>query len=108
MIGERLKELRKDHGLSREQLGTILSLSTHTIASYERENSEPNDEIKIKICEYFNVSSDYLIGLTNRQSKLYDKNTKVIVIPDYFDDDAIEDLEMFISYLSYKAMASKQ
>ena len=34
MIGERLKELRKDHGLSREQLGNILSLSIHTIASY--------------------------------------------------------------------------
>ena len=107
MIGERLKELRKDFNLTREDLAKILSLSVHTIASYERDKSEPNDDIKIKICNYFNVSSDYLIGLTNTQYKIYDKQTRIMMIPKEFDDDTIEDLYMFSSYLSYKIKNNK-
>lgn len=62
MMGERLQELRKDAGLSQLELAQRLSISVHTVSSYERNKSEPNDEIKIRISNLFNISLDYLIG----------------------------------------------
>ena len=43
MLGERLQELRKDHGLSQQDLADKLNVSIHTISSYERNRSVPDD-----------------------------------------------------------------
>ena len=56
MIGERLLDLRKDAGLTQDELAAILRINKHSISSYEREKSEPPDAIKIEIAKYFNVS----------------------------------------------------
>ena len=42
MIGNRLYLLRKAAGLSQIELGNMLSVSHHTISSYEKEKSEPD------------------------------------------------------------------
>ena len=60
MIGERLLELRKDAGLTQDELAAILKINKHSISSYEREKSEPPDAIKIEIAKYFKVSIDYV------------------------------------------------
>ena len=65
MIGERLLDLRKDAGLTQDELAAILRINKHSISSYEREKSEPPDAIKIEIAKYFNVSIDYLLERTN-------------------------------------------
>ena len=49
MIGERLADLRKDRGLRQKELAEILNISPFTVSSYERENSAPDDDMKIKI-----------------------------------------------------------
>ena len=41
MIGERLSELRKDAGMSQQELADMLSLTKYTISSYEREKTMP-------------------------------------------------------------------
>ena len=64
LIGERLYDLRKDAGLTQDELAAILNINKHSISSYEREKSEPPDAIKIGIAKYFHVSVDYLLGLT--------------------------------------------
>ena len=63
MIGERLQELRKDHGVSQAQLAELLGVSHYTISSYECNRSDPDDNSKIIIAKLFDVSVDYLIGL---------------------------------------------
>lgn len=63
MIGSRLTELRKKAGLSQRELGEKLDVSHYTISAYEKERSEPGDNIKVRLSEMFNVSSDYLLGL---------------------------------------------
>ncbi|MEG1777730.1 MAG: helix-turn-helix transcriptional regulator [Angelakisella sp.] len=65
MIGARLTELRKKAGLSQRELGAKLDVSHYTISAYEKERSEPGDQIKVRLSELFNVSSDYLLGLIN-------------------------------------------
>lgn len=58
-------DLRKDAGLTQDQLAAILKINKHSISSYERGKSEPPDAIKIEIAKYFRVSIDYLLGLTD-------------------------------------------
>lgn len=100
MIGERLQELRKDHGLSQREFGEKLNLSPHTISSYERNCSEPKDEIKIKIAKIFDISLDYLLGLTD-QCCSYRHDEDVIVLSDMTEEERKE-AKLFCEYLKYR------
>ncbi|MCI8815868.1 MAG: helix-turn-helix transcriptional regulator [Angelakisella sp.] len=80
MLGERLAYLRRRENISQKDLGKQLSISHYTISSYEKGRSEPNDEIKIRIARYFNVSLDYLMGLID-QPYPFDREDGVIYLP---------------------------
>ena len=60
-IGERLTELRKSRGLSQEELAEQLTLTRQTISKWELGQSSPDIEYVIALCEYFGVSTDYLL-----------------------------------------------
>ena len=66
MLGERLAYLRRKESISQKELGEKLNISHYTISSYEKGRSEPNDEIKVRIARYFNVTLDYLVGLVDQ------------------------------------------
>ena len=80
MLGERLAYLRRRENISQKDLGKQLNISHYTISSYEKGRSEPNDEIKIRIARYFNVSLDYLMGLID-QPYPFDREDGVIYLP---------------------------
>lgn len=65
MLGERLRELRTEAGLSQGQLADILSLHKSTISLYEHGRREPDAETMQTIAAYFHVSVDYLLGRTD-------------------------------------------
>ena len=73
-VGERLAELRKDKGKTQKQLAEELHVNYRTYSSYEREETEPGDDVKIAIAKYFNVSLDYLLGVINRPRPLNEDN----------------------------------
>ena len=58
MIGERLQELRKDHGVSQAQLAELLGVSQCRISSYEFTRSDPDDKAKIIMAKLIDVSVD--------------------------------------------------
>ncbi len=64
MYGERLKELRETYHLSQAQLALDLGTNQQSISRYEKELIEPNIAMIVKICDYFQVSADYLLGRT--------------------------------------------
>lgn len=62
-IKERIKELRKEKNLTQEELAKMLGLSAKSnIANYENGANAPSDEIKLKMCEIFDCTMDYLMG----------------------------------------------
>ncbi len=65
MYGERLKELRIEHGLTQKQLADSLCLTQKSISKYERETLDLSTDLIIRICRFFDVSADYLLGLTD-------------------------------------------
>lgn len=62
MLGNRIKLLREELGLKQEELAKKLSVSPSAIGMYERDLREPNNELTLKIADFFNVSLDYLLG----------------------------------------------
>ena len=64
MIGELLAEVRKDHGDTQASLAEKLHVTVSAVRSWEQEKSSPSHETLVSICRLYNVSSDYLLGLT--------------------------------------------
>ena len=63
MYGERLRELRCEKGLTQKQLAEKLNISQKSLSKYERESLDVSTELIVRICRYFQVSADYLLGL---------------------------------------------
>lgn len=101
MIGERLYDLRKDKGLSQDELGELLNINKHSISAYERGRSEPPDEIKIIFAKFFDVSVDYLLGLTDNPNA-YRDDFHLVKLPINFPSCEEEELKKYIAYLTYK------
>lgn len=62
----RLKELRKEIGLTQEELGEQVGLANNTISRYETGSHEPTKfETWQKIADFFHVPTEYLLGISN-------------------------------------------
>ncbi len=62
MFGDRLRNLRKENNVSQEQLGDLCQVAKTTISNWENNVTQPPLEIVTKLAEYFNVTTDYLLG----------------------------------------------
>lgn len=61
-IGYRISELRKQAGMSQFQLAKVLNVATSTLGMYETGKREPSLKVMNRIANYFNVTTDYLLG----------------------------------------------
>ena len=68
ILGKRIKSLRKGSHLNQIEFANILNISNSTLSQYETGQRVPSDDIKIKIAEYFQVSTDYLLGVSNNKN----------------------------------------
>ena len=61
----RLRFLRTEKGESLEKVAQYLNVSLQTVSNYETEKRDMTPETIIKLANYFNVSTDYLLGKTD-------------------------------------------
>jgi transcriptional regulator with XRE-family HTH domain len=64
-FGLRLKLLREEKGKTQQDVADALGIGRPTIAGYETKGKQPDYEKLQKLADYFNVSTDYLLGRTN-------------------------------------------
>lgn len=62
---QRLRDIREDHDLTQEQVENILGLLQTNYSRYERGDRELPMHHFMTLARYYNVSLDYLSGLTN-------------------------------------------
>ena len=62
---ERLKELKEYHAISQREIATVLNISQQHYSMYENGKGVMSAEQIVKICKHYNVSADYLLGLTD-------------------------------------------
>lgn len=69
----RIRDLREDSDLTQEQLAKLLNVSQTTYSRYETGFLDIPSQSLIKLAQYYSVSIDYLVGLTNNKIP-YSKN----------------------------------
>lgn len=66
-LGKRIKNLREEKNLTQKDLAKKLNIANSTLSQYETGQRVPSDEVKIKIAEFFQVTLDYLFGVTDNK-----------------------------------------
>lgn len=64
-MGERLRYLRTEKGLTLKEVSAALGVNLMTYAHYEHGDREPSIEMLKALCDFYDVSADYLIGRTD-------------------------------------------
>lgn len=97
-FGARLRELRIEHGYNQEDLGKVFHVHKGTISKWENGINFPDEDTLIKLTEMFDVSLDYLFGITNkRQPHHLTKEDIIKIAPEYkwlFDEEGLEYIEL--------------
>lgn len=70
IFGERLKELRERSGLKRTQCERKIGYNADTFWRWETGKVIPNGKALVDLATFFDVSVDYLLGLTDREERL--------------------------------------
>lgn len=70
----RLRVLRQEQNISMKQLGDIVGVAESTISLYETEKRKVDTDMLIKFANYFNVSTDYLLGVSDERNSSLDSD----------------------------------
>jgi len=83
LFGLRLKTLRLQKDLTQNQLAKKLDVTRSSVSYYEKSAVYPSIEILLKMCKYFDVSADFLLGLSETKefkiSHLTDEQVEIIL-----------------------------
>ena len=66
-MGNRIKELRKEKSITQKELSEIIGLAHNTISAYESGQRDMSTDTIDKICNYFEVTADYLLGRSSKK-----------------------------------------
>lgn len=58
----RIRELRKQRGMTMKELGKVIGVAESTVSQYELGRRQPDNETLLTLGEFFEVSVDYLLG----------------------------------------------
>ena len=61
-FGKRLRELRTERKLSQQELAKIIGTNNSSICDWECGRTEPSIDYIVKLCDFFEIDADYLIG----------------------------------------------
>ena len=101
-IGARIKQLRNEKGLNQKQLAEILEVDQTSLSNYENEKRRIDASVITEICHVFDVTSDWLLGLSDKKAPKQDDITEGLT------DQEKHQLESFAGYLVMTRKLSKQ
>ena len=89
---DNLRILRTKYRLSQKEIGDIVGISSQAISKWEAGISQPDNESLIKLANYFDVSTDYLLGNSEKENQTitYDNELEKILFSkakDLSDED---------------------
>lgn len=82
VIKERLKKLREDEGIYQKDLADKLHITRATIASYETGKSLPSLDVVLKYANFFDCSTDYILGRTKERNLTITKDKEIEIVHD--------------------------
>lgn len=64
---ERMRNLRQDNDYSQQQIADFLGIAQTTYSQYELDKRPMPIEYLVALCKFYNVSADYMLGLTDKR-----------------------------------------
>lgn len=101
MIGERLAEIRKDHRDTQAALAAKLHVTHFTVSSWEQGKSAPPQDMLVRICRLYQVSADYLLGLSDEDPAYVRRRTLRRLSPE--DLNHLRDFEEYLVWKRRRA-----
>ena len=106
-FSQRLRELRKERGLLQKNIAEVLNITRAAITQYENDYRFPDQQMLMKIADFYEVTLDYLLGRTdfrdiNNPTPIYEFNIKDIEESINFILDQ-EDITLDGETLSYES-----
>src|SRR5699024_2738373 len=87
VLGKRLKQARKNKGITQMDAANILGISNGTLSGYERNYRDPDTETLNKMANLYEVSNDWLLGKSDNP----ERNNDIVL-----EDDIDPELQKFI------------
>lgn len=103
----RLKQLRQKHKLTQGELASILGLKPTAISNYESKRNEPSFDKLIALSKYFDVSCDYLLGITDAYlptgGEVLDKDiVEFFNLYQQLNDESSKELRDYAKYVLFR------
>lgn len=103
----RLKQLRQKHKLTQSELADILGLKPTAISNYESKRNEPSFDKLIALSKYFDVSCDYLLGISDAYlpigGEVLDKDiVEFFNLYQQLDEESTREIRQYTNYLLYR------
>lgn len=102
-IGDRIKSERERTGTTREELSKSLNIKYSTLSGYENGSRKPDYDILLSLADFFNVSTDFLLGRTIVRKHIESNDvvaTKLINLFDMLNDDGKQMIMNYVEDLS--------
>ncbi len=113
-LGEKLKNIRESKGFTQIQAAKALEISNVVLNRYEKNERRPDAEMLKRIAEFYNISVDYILGLTSNpnESSITDleefiKNNDIKYCGEPVDKEDKENLLDFMK-LAFKTIKNKK
>jgi len=108
MLSEKIKILREGRNLSQKELAEAIGVSDVMISLYEQGKKKPSLSTIVKLAEYFNVTTDYLLGAKTEFKDTIPENIKAVArdLMDLPDENRKLAIDM-IKFMSQKGREAK-
>ena len=106
-FGSRIVQIRKEKGLSQDQLAKQLGATPTTIGRYERDEVKPSVDMAVKIAEVLEVSMDYLVGRAEsdfKDKKMIDRLNTILKLEKTDKDNIIYTIDSLIKAARLKTL----
>lgn len=101
-FSQRLKLLREEKSVTQNDIAKIIGVGRATIAGYETKGKQPDYEKLLKLSDYFNVTTDYLLGKTDIKNSYEIKTLAAHHDGDDWTEEELSDIEKFKEYVRTK------
>lgn len=90
LLNENIKKLRVARGVNQVEFGRALGVSKQCVSNWENDNVMPSIEMLVKIADFFNVTTDYVLG----------RNEKTYIDVSGLTDEQISHISLIVSDIS--------
>lgn len=105
-FGDRIAQLRKRENLTQEGLAKKIGITRASLSHYEKNRREPDYDTLNKLANFFNVSTDYILGREEQKDDV--ETIAAHHESENWSQDELEEIERFKEFVRIKRVRKKE